>query len=66
MSPARRTSCGWPGDRITQHYAADDYGDLPRLLHRVTLAGDVPAGIDGTLSHVVEDDEAAHYTPATA
>ena len=49
-----------PGDlvlfdnRITQHYAPDDYGDLPRLLHRVTVAGDVPAGIDGTLSHVVE------------
>ncbi|MFE6360425.1 TauD/TfdA dioxygenase family protein [Streptomyces sp. NPDC057806] len=61
-----------PGDlvlfdnRITQHYAPDDYGDLPRLLHRVTVAGDVPAGVDGTLSHVVEGDEAAHYTPATA
>ncbi|MFE6335843.1 TauD/TfdA dioxygenase family protein [Streptomyces sp. NPDC057798] len=61
-----------PGDlvlfdnRITQHYAPDDYGDLPRLLHRVTVAGDVPAGVDGTLSHVVEGDEAAHFTPATA
>jgi taurine dioxygenase len=61
-----------PGDlvlfdnRITQHYAPDDYGDLPRLLHRVTVAGDVPAGIDGTLSHVVEGDDASHYTPAAA
>ncbi|GAA2196121.1 TauD/TfdA family dioxygenase [Streptomyces bangladeshensis] len=61
-----------PGDlvlfdnRITQHYAPDDYGDLPRLLHRVTVAGDVPAGVDGTLSHVVEGDDASHYTPAAA
>ncbi|WP_405595584.1 TauD/TfdA family dioxygenase [Streptomyces sp. NBC_01410] len=61
-----------PGDlvlfdnRITQHYAPDDYGDLPRLLHRVTVAGDVPVGVDGSLSRVVEGDEAAHYTPAAA
>ena len=59
-----------PGDlvlfdnRITQHYAPDDYGDLPRLLHRVTVAGDVPAGISGEHSHVLEGDEATHYTPA--
>ncbi|ANS62834.1 taurine catabolism dioxygenase [Streptomyces lincolnensis] len=57
-----------PGDlvlfdnRITQHYAPD-YGDLPRLLHRVTVAGDVPAGVDGTLSHVLKGDDASHYTP---
>ncbi|GLW47243.1 taurine dioxygenase [Streptomyces sp. NBRC 14336] len=61
-----------PGDvvvfdnRITQHYAPDDYGDLPRLLHRVTVAGDVPAGLDGTLSHVIAGDEATHYTPSAA
>ncbi|MER6998754.1 TauD/TfdA family dioxygenase [Streptomyces sp. NPDC000410] len=61
-----------PGDlvlfdnRITQHYAPDDYGDLPRLLHRVTVAGDVPVGVDGTASHTIEGDEAAHYTPAAA
>ncbi|MFF6779297.1 TauD/TfdA dioxygenase family protein [Streptomyces sp. NPDC012637] len=53
-------------NRITQHYAPDDYGDQPRLLHRVTVAGDVPAGVDGALSHVVEGDDAAHYTPLPA
>ncbi|NGO75665.1 TauD/TfdA family dioxygenase [Streptomyces sp. YC504] len=61
-----------PGDlvlfdnRITQHYAPDDYGDLPRLLHRVTVAGDVPVGVDGEHSRVLEGGEAAHYTPAAA
>ncbi|GAA2082674.1 TauD/TfdA family dioxygenase [Streptomyces albiaxialis] len=58
-----------PGDlilfdnRITQHYAPDDYDDLPRKLHRVTVAGDVPVGVDGRPSRSVEGDEAAHYTP---
>ncbi|NYE43402.1 hypothetical protein HEB29_004413 [Streptomyces fulvorobeus] len=32
----------------------------------MTVAGDVPAGIDGTLSHLVEGDDASHYTPAAA
>ncbi|NSC24486.1 TauD/TfdA family dioxygenase [Streptomyces albus subsp. chlorinus] len=61
-----------PGDlilfdnRITQHYAPDDYGDLPRRLHRVTVAGDVPVGVDGERSRLVEGDDAGHYTPAAA
>lgn len=59
-----------PGDlvifdnRITQHYAPDDYGDLPRHLRRVTVAGDVPVGVDGRTSYIIEGDQAAHYTPA--
>ena len=59
-----------PGDlvlfdnRITQHYAPDDYGDLPRVLHRVTVAGDVPVGVDGGSSRILEGDDAGHYTPA--
>ena len=53
-------------NRITQHYAVDDYGDLPRKLHRVTVAGDVPAGVDGQRSYVIEGDEAEHYTPKAA
>lgn len=61
-----------PGDlvlfdnRSTQHYAPDDYGDLPRLLHRVTVAGDVPLGVDGEPSEALEGDDAAHYTPLPA
>ncbi|WP_067461378.1 TauD/TfdA dioxygenase family protein [Actinomadura macra] len=61
-----------PGDlvlfdnRITQHYAPDDYGDLPRVLHRVTVAGDAPAGVTGDRSYILEGDEAAHYTPVPA
>lgn len=61
-----------PGDlvlfdnRITQHYAPDDYGDLPRLLHRVTVAGDAPVGIAGTSSRAVEGGDTDHYTPAVA
>ena len=61
-----------PGDvvvfdnRITQHYAPDDYDTLPRRLNRVTVAGDVPIGIDGAASRILEGDEAAHYTPAAA
>ncbi|WP_260848774.1 hypothetical protein [Streptomyces sp. SLBN-118] len=30
-----------------------------RLLHRVTVAGDVPAGVDGTPGRVVEGDATA-------
>jgi alpha-ketoglutarate-dependent taurine dioxygenase len=52
-------------NRITQHYAPDDYGDQPRLLHRVTVAGDAPVGIEGKESYIIEGDEASHYTPAT-
>ncbi|MFF7259730.1 TauD/TfdA dioxygenase family protein [Streptomyces sp. NPDC008159] len=52
-------------NRITQHYAIDNYDGLPRRLHRVTVAGDVPVGVEGKESYSVEGD-AAHYTPATA
>ncbi|MGA2926574.1 MAG: TauD/TfdA family dioxygenase [Solirubrobacteraceae bacterium] len=52
-------------NRITQHYAIDNYDDLPRRLNRVTVAGDVPVGIDGSSSYVIEGD-ASHYTPTVA
>lgn len=48
-------------NRITQHYAIDNYDDLPRRLHRVTVAGDIPVGIDGQRSYSIEGD-ASHYT----
>ncbi len=49
-------------NRITQHYAIDNYDDQPRRLNRVTVAGDVPAGIDGGTSRSLRGD-ASHYTP---
>ncbi|MET7488775.1 TauD/TfdA family dioxygenase [Streptomyces sp. NPDC005538] len=48
-------------NRITQHYAIDNYDDQPRRLNRVTVAGDVPVGIEGKESYSVEGD-ASHYT----
>ncbi|EID17039.1 alpha-ketoglutarate-dependent taurine dioxygenase [Mycobacterium xenopi RIVM700367] len=48
-----------PGDvaiwdnRATQHRAVDDYDDQPRLMHRVTLMGDVPVDVHGQRSRVV-------------
>ena len=50
-------------NRITQHYAIDNYDNLPRKLARVTVAGDVPVGVNGDRSVALEGD-AAHYTPA--
>jgi taurine dioxygenase len=48
-------------NRITQHYAIDDYDDHPRLLHRVTVAGEIPTGVDGRRSEQRVGD-ASHYT----
>ena len=48
-------------NRITQHYAIDNYDDLPRRLNRVTVAGDVPVGADGQQSYPIHD--ASHYRP---
>ncbi|GII55915.1 taurine catabolism dioxygenase [Planotetraspora thailandica] len=49
-------------NRATQHYAVADYDDLPRLLHRITLAGDIPVGIGGDTSVVLKGDAGA-YSP---
>jgi taurine dioxygenase len=57
-----------PGDiaiwdnRSTQHYAVADYDDHPRLLTRITLAGDVPVSLDGRRS-VVRKGDASSYSP---
>lgn len=37
-------------NRATQHYAVNDYGDAHRVVRRITLAGDVPVGLDDRLS----------------
>lgn len=54
------TRWSWlPGDvaiwdnRATQHYAIDDYDGQHRLLHRITLAGDVPVNIHGERSRAI-------------
>ena len=58
-----------PGDvafwdnRATLHYATDDYGDALRIVHRVTLRGDRPFGLDGTGTEAVAK---ANAVPAPA
>ena len=47
-------------NRATQHYAVADYDDAPRLLHRITVAGPVPVGINGDTA-VVRKGDASHY-----
>ncbi len=48
-------------NRATQHYAVADYDDLPRLLHRITVAGPVPVGIRGD-SSVPRTGDASFYS----
>lgn len=60
--PQNTVRWNWlPGDvalwdnRATQHRAIDDYDDQRRLMHRVTLAGDVPVSVSGERSRGVGD-----------
>jgi alpha-ketoglutarate-dependent sulfate ester dioxygenase len=40
-------------NRATQHRAVDDYDNQPRLMHRITLMGDVPVNVHGERSRVL-------------
>jgi alpha-ketoglutarate-dependent sulfate ester dioxygenase len=63
-----------PGDiaiwdnRATQHYAVSDYEDQPRLLHRITVAGDIPVAIDGRTSvpHIGDASDYSVVAPPVA
>ncbi|BBX74735.1 TauD/TfdA family dioxygenase [Mycobacterium shinjukuense] len=58
--PENTVRWNWePGDvavwdnRATQHRAIDDYDNQYRLMHRVTLIGDVPVDVHGQHSRVI-------------
>lgn len=58
--PENTVRWSWePGDvavwdnRATQHRGVDDYDDQNRLMHRVTLMGDVPVDVHGQHSRVI-------------
>lgn len=52
-------------NRTTQHRAIADFGRAARRLQRVTIAGDVPVGIDGIRSRALDGDSTA-YQPSGA
>ena len=69
MQPEHTVRWRWrPGDvaiwdnQATQHYAIADYGDAPRNMHRVTIAGDVPVSLDGRRSWAIKGDSAAYLS----
>lgn len=37
-------------NRVTHHYAVNDYGDQHRIVRRATVHGDIPIGVDGRSS----------------
>jgi taurine dioxygenase len=47
-------------NRITQHYAPDNYDGQPRKLNRVTIAGDIPVGVDGKQSQALQGDASTY------
>jgi taurine dioxygenase len=53
-------------NRITQHYAPDNYDGQPRKLNRVTIAGDIPVSIDGKPSQAIQGDSSTYSVVAPA
>ncbi|MCW2786090.1 MAG: putative taurine catabolism dioxygenase [Marmoricola sp.] len=52
-------------NRITQHYAIDNYDDQPRRLSRITVAGDIPVSVSGERSRALLGDS-SHYSAVPA
>jgi hypothetical protein len=50
-------------NRATQHYAIADYGAMPRRVQRITIAGDIPLGVDGRAS-VIRRGDVMGFSPA--
>lgn len=46
-------------NRVTSHYAVDDYGTAGRRVRRVTLRGELPVGPDGFVSRTTDDPRIA-------
>jgi taurine dioxygenase len=51
-------------NRITQHYAPDNYDGQLRKLNRVTIAGDIPVGVDGKQSQSIRGDSSTYSVVA--
>lgn len=47
-------------NRATQHYAVADFDTQVREVRRITVQGDVPVGIDGRSSRVLEGDASVY------
>ena len=47
-------------NRATQHYAVADYSDQRRVMHRITLSGDVPVSVDGVRSTLRSGDTGSY------
>jgi alpha-ketoglutarate-dependent taurine dioxygenase len=67
--PENIVTVGWEPEQLllydnqaTQHYGVDNYDGLPRRLHRVTIAGEVPVGVNGERSRSLEGN-ASSYSP---
>jgi alpha-ketoglutarate-dependent sulfate ester dioxygenase len=53
-------------NRATQHVAVNDWGEQPRILRRVTVAGDVPIGVDGGRSFICKKEPSRPVAAAAA